>query len=773
MPEYTFLNLSPPEFEELTRDLLQNEMSLTLESFSNSKDKGIDLRYAKSAKNELVVQCKRYSDFASLHKVLKKEVEKVQLLNPKRYLVSTSVSLSPQQKDVIQQMFDPFIESTGDIFGMQDLNNLLSIYPDIEKKHFKLWLSSTNILERILHSRIHNQSVFEEDKIQQIIRTYVENESYFESLEILREKRYLIISGMPGIGKTTLARILVYHFLANGFEEFVFLSDSINEGYDVFKEGKKQIFLFDDFLGRNFLERKLSTNEEQRIVRFIEKINTSNDKILILATREYILSQAKQRYDIFENPTLEFAKCIIDLSHYTKIVRAKILYNHLFFSEISEGHIDNILTNKSYEWIIQHRNYNPRIIETLTNPDIWKHIAANEFSEKIRSFLDYPESIWRHVYENQITKLSQCTLAILMSAGTPILYEDLKSAVQSFSKTNSAKYGISYSDIEFKKSIRELENTFVITNKDNFGQIAIDYKNPSVQDFLVNYLKDIPDFISDILLSAIYFNQLFKVFATEEFYLVGGKSIKRTNKIIVNEGIKQLLIDKLLRDYDFLNSSVILSNKYSTEIPNRWIKSNDSDYIRLSEISSELQLEKNETLRNFVVSTFGRRITPSNFNDDDFSYYLNLLKEFKNEYEFKRETIIQSYFSQIYFLQQLWDFEKFEEIFPEEYREFISSDFFYGRIIELTDEEAENASNENLKDTLEEIESISKKFKISCDDATELIESKMERNRKDEMNSYDWDKERYGSSVSFKGAEENETIANMFDSFREDHERFL
>src|SRR5690606_12203998 len=35
---------------------------------------------------------------------------------------------------------------------------------------------------------------------------------------------------------------------------------------------------------------------------------------------------------IFDNKSLEFAKCVIDLSQYTKLVRAKILYNHIFFS---------------------------------------------------------------------------------------------------------------------------------------------------------------------------------------------------------------------------------------------------------------------------------------------------------------------------------------------------------------------------------------------------------------------------------------------------------
>jgi hypothetical protein len=76
---------------------------------------------------------------------------------------------------------------------------------------------------------------------------------------------------------------------------------------------------------------------------------------------------------------------------------------------------------------------------------------------------------------------------------------------------------IIYNEIEFKKSLRELENTFILTQKDDRHEFAVNYQNPSVQDFLVNYFKEMPDYISDIIQSAIYFNQLFSVFALEEF----------------------------------------------------------------------------------------------------------------------------------------------------------------------------------------------------------------------------------------------------------------
>lgn len=80
MPDYNFLNLSPPEFEDMSKDLLQRPLKLTLESFTSGRDKGIDLRYSGTSKKDLIVQCKRYSDYNSLLSNLKKEVPKVTAL---------------------------------------------------------------------------------------------------------------------------------------------------------------------------------------------------------------------------------------------------------------------------------------------------------------------------------------------------------------------------------------------------------------------------------------------------------------------------------------------------------------------------------------------------------------------------------------------------------------------------------------------------------------------------------------------------------------------
>ncbi len=396
MNNYDFLNLSSGEFENLVRDLLQEHFEVFIESFTSGRDEGIDLRYSTMEDNNVVIQCKRYQSYSQLYSKLQKETEKVEKINPSRYILATSVGLTPHQKEKIIALFSPFLHSESDILGKDDLNNILSQNEKIERKHYKLWLSSTTILDKILNSKLYNIAHFEEDEIKEIIKLYVQNDSYPEALKILKQFHYLIISGIPGIGKTTLARILVYHLLSEEFDEFIYLSDSISDAIEMYREGKRQVFLFDDFLGKNFLEIKPNINEESRLLKFIEKIKKSNDKALILTTREYILNQAKTTYEIFDSKDLEIAKCILDLSKYTKLVKAQILYNHLFFSEISGNALASLINSKKYLELIDHPNYSPRIIETVIKNRLWEDVSSDEFPELFKQFFDNPESVWLH-----------------------------------------------------------------------------------------------------------------------------------------------------------------------------------------------------------------------------------------------------------------------------------------------------------------------------------------------------------------------------------------
>ncbi|ALP36029.1 hypothetical protein ASL14_07470 [Paenibacillus sp. IHB B 3084] len=103
MQNYDFLNLSSVEFEDLVRDILQKHLNIYLESFTEGKDGGIDLRGSIDKNKTLLIQCKRYKDFNSLKGNLIKESSKVKDLKPEKYILVTSVGLTPKNKAEIKK----------------------------------------------------------------------------------------------------------------------------------------------------------------------------------------------------------------------------------------------------------------------------------------------------------------------------------------------------------------------------------------------------------------------------------------------------------------------------------------------------------------------------------------------------------------------------------------------------------------------------------------------------------------------------------------------
>lgn len=516
MNEYNFLNLSSFEFENFSRDILQEKTGFFFESFTSGQDGGIDLRASLNTEEDIIVQAKRYTRYNDLKSTLNKELDNVRKLNPERYILTTSVGLTPDNKDFIFELFQPFIISTEDIIGRDDLNNLLGIYPKVEEKYYKLWLSSTNILNKLINSTVYNQSKFELDEIRESLKVYVQNESFNEAIGILKKNNYVIISGIPGIGKTTLSRMLVYRLLAEDFDDFVYVADSINDAYSYYEDGKKQVFFFDDFLGKNFLETGLKMNEDSKLIKFIDRIKHSKNKLFILATREYILKQAKNSFESLNTPSLELVKCTLDLSKYTKIIRAEILFNHLFFAKIPLSHLRNLIETKSYVRLIDHKSYNPRIIETFVKNQFWENCEPKDFSRSLISFFNNPTSVWLHAFENTISKGSQITLLILSTLGTPVLLEDLRISINSFITANIKKYPLTIDSIEFRKIIKELESTFISTKMDSNNKIAVEFQNPSIQDFLINYIDGKNALIIDLIKSFSFVSQFFRIFTFDQ-----------------------------------------------------------------------------------------------------------------------------------------------------------------------------------------------------------------------------------------------------------------
>lgn len=540
MVNYDLLILQPSEFECLCRDLLQKRDNIFIESFADGRDKGIDLRFAYDKSCSAIVQCKRYKDWDNLYHNLKKEAGKVKQLNPSRYILSTSVDLSVEQKEKIFSLFQPYIKS-DDILGKKDINNLLEQYPQIVRQYHKLWLTSADILDTIVHRKVANQTEWELDRIRDEISKYVENDSLNKALRILEENRYVIISGIPGIGKTTLSRMLIYTLLSNGFDELVSVR-SIDDALSVFSKEKRQIFFFDDFLGANYFT-SLGGEFESSLLALIQKIRSSNNSIFILATREYILSEALLHYEKLALHKIDISKCTLELSNYTRLIRAKILYNHLVSAEVPNEYIEKLLENHNYDKLINHRNFNPRVIESVIIEKVWESVSPQGFVSRLVSDFDCPDSVWEYAF-NKLTRDTRYVLLVFATIGQKILLEDFEKAYRYFCKATYLDVGLIFDDVTWKESLKVLEDCFIKINKKE-GQFIVSVHNPSVLDYLINYLKHNNNTVEKLIKGALYIEQLLTVFVDE----TAGLMLKKYN-IPIKDTLFPLFKDSYKRIFD-------------------------------------------------------------------------------------------------------------------------------------------------------------------------------------------------------------------------------
>ena len=516
MLDYDFKILQPSEFECFSRDLLQAREDIFIESFADGRDKGIDLRFVYNKDKTCIVQCKRYKEWKELKGKLKEEVEKVKRLSPQRYILTTSVDLTVKQKDEVLAMFNPFILSGVDVLGKKDLNNLLEQNPEIEKNYHKLWLASTNVLNTIINRATQNWSSFELEKIEKDIRLYVENESLNKALDVLKENHYVVISGIPGIGKTTLARMLVYTMLAGGYEEFVYVDD-IDTTAKMFNKEKRQIFFFDDFLGANSFVQQ-SVGFENKLITFIDKVRNSKHMLFILSTREYVLSEAKAHYEKLSMSNIDIAKCTIELEYYTKTIRAKILYNHLADANIPPKYINVFLYKRGYMTIINHQNFNPRVIESIIKEQIWETIDPSDFANKVKEFFDNPISVWLFAFE-KLDVETRYALLVLGTMGNHVRLDDFQEGYRLFCTLTSQEVGLKYDDVKWKQSLKVLINCFLKIDNRNGSKLVTMY-NPSIADFIVFYLNQNTITALQILRGACFIEQLYKVFSDNRAFAV-------------------------------------------------------------------------------------------------------------------------------------------------------------------------------------------------------------------------------------------------------------
>lgn len=527
-------NLSDYDFELLCRDIVQAKTGLRLSCFGKGPDGGIDAMNLYANDNadtapSAIVQAKHYprTPFSKLKSEALRLAEKLGAGRCKTLYFMTSMPLTANNIQKLKIALDGIAESV-EVWGLQDIDDFLSS-PEGNKvlfANFKLWVQSTNAINML----VNNSACIDSSQLQSSIEDkqdlFVPTEAFVSAEKILEAHGFVMLTGSPGVGKTTISQMLALRYAGNGFR-LIYTTDA-----DVARvkstlsldQDAREFILLDDFLGQSYW--KASDVRPREIQSLISYCSRFPNKKLVLNSRLTILNEVRSKdsdFDFFLDDRKR-SEYLIDANELSDYEKARILHAHLVRFNVAPEHLTSVLEKRAYLRIINHRNYNPRIIEYACNAKRIGEAAPSNFAHYMLERLDHPEDAWRNEYDNRLTKEDRILMNTLYSlSNTHILKQELELA---YNYRLRQTEGIDCSLNHFDDSLRRLSDSMVQVST-NGSSTFCSASNPSVNDFLATAIAANEIESRTIIACAISTKQLERIFRITNYPEVRSEVIEK------------------------------------------------------------------------------------------------------------------------------------------------------------------------------------------------------------------------------------------------------
>ncbi|WP_406402472.1 restriction endonuclease [Streptomyces sp. NBC_00879] len=500
-PDYDFKSLSPYDFEVLARDLLSAHDGVTYSTYRIGADGGVDLQ-AHTKAGLVIAQCKHTPDAtkATLVRVARAEREKIARLNhrPKRYVFVTSAHISPSDEHEVAETLDS-VADTVEVRTRGWLNTVLSKHQHLERRHFKLWLTSTQAIAEMLRGGVFLRG---ESRIRRIQRNYlrfVHHDICTQAEAVLSSTACVLLTGAPGAGKTAIAEYLLLQWWHRGYRIIVDPRD-VDRWWEWVEDDTPTVFFFDDTWGQTRYGDHGSRHYDSDVYEFIETVIDKHtdgvpSKLLIMTSRIQVLHDTVRLSDASRRALELISKCRVSLERLSAEVRSRILFNHLHHGITDSAARRKLAQGGWWHDIVRHRNYSPRIVELIIKRN--DHGDSETLINDLIQSLNNPLEVWGSSFKALPEYDQQLLLTLSVMDSQHVPWQHLDRRLENIATTESG----------FDAAIERLDGAWITceyVEETQYFSLA----DPSQRDYLTWYLSTSPSAMSRLIKNTVNFRDL-------------------------------------------------------------------------------------------------------------------------------------------------------------------------------------------------------------------------------------------------------------------------
>lgn len=367
-------------FEALCQSILLNRFAVGVQAWGGTGDWGRDAFFegvlpipdgSRANRRQFVFQAKFVENAnaagarptAALTKAINKEIKRLAHRDPPDcFVLMTNVSLSSDLRTTVETLLSAALPNAEIVtWGGAELCPLLDGLPEV-RIAFPQLLSLRDfraLLDGLIHKATHARSATMIARATEEAQVFVPTRVYRDALNTLIEHGMAVLSGLPEMGKTTIAFSIALSRAVDGWRYFSVRSSE--ELLSLHEPNERQIFVADDAFGSTEYKPGLADEWASSLETILGKIDKNH--WIIWTTRTGPLKEALQKMHLqgiaekFPDP----GSVLVKASELSVREKALMLYAHAKTAELAAD--KRSIVRAHAELIVKHEFFTPKRVQ--------------------------------------------------------------------------------------------------------------------------------------------------------------------------------------------------------------------------------------------------------------------------------------------------------------------------------------------------------------------------------------------------------------------------